>query len=37
MVIEKIKKLRKKSLSYDKISEKLGLSHKTVLFGGKII
>ena len=31
-IIEKIRKLRKKGLSYDKICEKLGLSYKTVLY-----
>ena len=31
-IIEKIRKLRKKGLSYDKIGEKLGLSHTAVSF-----
>jgi predicted transcriptional regulator len=31
-MIEKIRKLRKKGLSYDKIGEKLGLSHTAVLY-----
>jgi predicted transcriptional regulator len=31
-IIEKIRKLRKEGLSYDKIGEKLGLSHTAVLY-----
>jgi predicted transcriptional regulator len=31
-IIEKIRKLRKKGLSYDKIGEKLGLSYTAVLY-----